>query len=60
MSKEKDAILYYRGRILPNQDASVVARMTNVIKDLQQTSFCLPLVDKYSPMAYSIVNEVHR
>ena len=33
--------------------------MTNVMKDLQQTSFCVPLADRYSRMAYSIVNEVH-
>ena len=33
--------------------------MTNVMKDLQQTSFCAPIIDKHSPLAYSIVNEIH-
>ena len=33
--------------------------MTNVMKDLQQISFCVPIIDKHSPLAYSIVNEIH-
>ena len=59
ISKEKEGILYYTGRILPNQNVTVVGRMTNVMKDLQQTSFCVPIIDKHSPLAYSIVNEIH-
>ena len=59
ISKEKEGILYYTKRILPNQNVTVVGRMTNVMKDLQQTSFCVPIIDKHSPLAYSIVNEIH-
>ena len=33
--------------------------MTNVMKDLQQTSFCVAIINKRSPLAYSIVNEIH-
>ena len=33
--------------------------MTNVMKDLQQTSFCVPIIDKHSPLASSIVTEIH-
>ena len=33
--------------------------MPDVMTDLCETSFCVPLVDKYSPIAASIVNENH-
>ena len=59
ISKEKEGILYYTGRILPNQNVTVVGRMTIVMKDSQQTSFCVLIIDKYSPLAYIIVNEIH-
>ena len=52
-------MLYYTGRILPNQNVTVDGRMTNVMKDLQQTSFCVAIINKRSPLAYSIVNEIH-
>ena len=59
ISKEKEGMLYYTGRILPNQNVTVDGRMTNVMKDLQQTSFCVAIINKRSPLAYSIVNEIH-
>ena len=60
ISKERKGILYYyTGRILPNQNVTVFGRITNVMKYLQQTSFCVPTIDKHSPLAYSIVNEIH-
>ena len=59
ISKEKEGILYYTGRILPNQNVTVVGRITNLMKDLQQRSFCVPIIYKHSPLAYSIVNEIH-
>lgn len=37
----------------------VVGNMTDVIKDLSTATFCVPLVEKHSPIAYSIINEVH-
>ena len=33
--------------------------MTNVMKDLINISFFVPLVEKQSLIAYSIINEVH-
>jgi len=33
--------------------------MTSVMKDLCSTSFCVPIIDKHSPIAYSIINEIH-
>ena len=29
------------------------------MKDLSMSTFCIPIIDKHSPLAYSIVNEVH-
>ena len=29
------------------------------MQDLASTSFCVPVTDKHSPLAYSIINEVH-
>ena len=29
------------------------------MQDLASTSFCVPVIDKYSPLAYSIINEIH-
>ena len=33
--------------------------MTDIMQDLSSTTFCVPLIEKYSPLAYSIRNEVH-
>ena len=59
ISMEKDGILYHIGRILPTDSISVAGRMTSTMKDLTSTTFCVPVVDKYSPLAISIVNEIH-
>ena len=34
-------------------------QMSDVMFDLSKTTFCVPITDKHSPIAYSIVNEVH-
>ncbi|XP_066922618.1 uncharacterized protein [Clytia hemisphaerica] len=59
ISIEKDDILYHIGRILPTDSITVVGKMTSTMKDLQATSFFVPIVEKYSPLAISIINEVH-
>ena len=59
ISFEKDGILYYNGRILPNQLVNSVTSMSDAMRDLSSTTFCVPLVDKHSPLAYSIINEIH-
>ena len=33
--------------------------MTEVMVDLSNSSFSVPLIEKNSPLAYSIINEVH-
>ena len=34
-------------------------KLTDVMTDLSTTTFFVPLVDRCSPLAYSIVNEIH-
>ena len=34
-------------------------QLCDVMFDLSKTTFCVPITDKHSPIAYSIVNEVH-
>ena len=59
ISTEIDGILRFSGRILPTDDISIVGRATQVMKDLSATTFAVPLIDKHSPIAYSIVNDTH-
>ena len=58
-SFEKDGILHYSGRILPKDQVTIVGQFTENMKDLCQLTFCVPVIDKFSPLAFSIVNEVH-
>ena len=59
ISEEINGILYYSGRILQDKKINIITPMSAVMHDLHSTSFCVPLVDKHSPLAYSIINEVH-
>ena len=33
--------------------------MTDIMKDLSNTSFFVPIIDAQSPIAYSVINEIH-
>ena len=59
ISVETDGVLRFSGRILPTDDISIVGKATQVMKDLSSTTFAVPLVDKHSPIAYSMVNDIH-
>ena len=59
ISKEVDGVLRYSGRILPSNEIVFIGNMTDAMKDLSSTSFCVPLVEKNSPIAYSIIIHVH-
>ena len=59
ISTQKDKILYYTGRILPTDNATSSGKLTNAMLDLTASSFFVPLVDRYSPIAFSIVNFIH-
>lgn len=55
-SREQDGVLYYSGRLL---DTGGVRALESVMFDLNPVTFCRPLVDRNSPIAYSIMLEVH-
>ena len=59
ISNEVDGVLTYTGRILPTDQVTIVGRATQVMKDLTSASFCVPLVEKNSPLAFSIASDVH-
>ena len=46
------------GRILPTNSTSITGSMTNAMQDLSAATFCVPIVDKHSPLAYAIINDV--
>ena len=63
ISQDVDGILYYTGRILPTQsilsERNTMSRLCDTSFDLVKSSFCVPIVDSFSPLAYAIVNEIH-
>ena len=59
ISVERGGILFYKGRILPNQEFGGRKQLSDVMIVLTSNSFCVPLVDDRSPFAYSVINEVH-
>ena len=59
ISKEINGVLYFTGRILPDDNVTIVGQATEVMQDLSSSTFCVPLTDKHSPIAYSVINDVH-
>ena len=59
ISKDRLGIMYYTGRILPSQQFNAKIQLSDVCLDLCRSSFCVPLIDRHSPLAYAFVNEVH-
>ena len=59
ISTETNGILYYTGRILSTQKVTFVESFSDTMRDLSSTSFHVPIIDRHSPLAYSIVNEIH-
>ena len=59
ISTDIGGVLYYTGRILPTDEVSIVGQATEVMRDLSSSTFCVPLTDKYSPIGYSVINDVH-
>ena len=56
---EKDEILIHKGRIISQQNVTALLQLTKVMRNLSSSSFAVPLIEKSSPLAYSIINEVH-
>lgn len=60
ISEEKSGILFYTGRILPTQGISCKQQtLCDVCLDLMKDTFCVPIIDALSPIAYSIADEIH-
>ena len=57
ISQEKDGILYYTGRILDIQEVNSVGE---VMADLNPVSFVKPILDRYSPLSYSLMTFCHQ
>src|SRR5450830_694747 len=55
-SIEKKGILYFNGRLLGTEE---VLSLEKTMYDLNPTSFCKPIVEKNSPIAFSILIETH-
>ena len=58
-SQDINGILMYNGRLLPTDEIQIITPLTSVMKDLQSTTFCVPVLDKHSPISYAIINDVH-
>ena len=59
ISIERDRILYYSRRIPPTDNIKITGEMSTVMKGLAADTFCVPVIYKHSPLAYSLINEVH-
>ena len=59
ISQKKNHILYYTGRILPEDSVTIVGKATKAMLDLTSTTFAVPLLHNNSPITFSIINEVH-
>ena len=55
---EQFSILYYNGRVDLGK-LSFSVPITEAMLDLSSGSFVVPIVEKYSPVAFSIINEIH-
>ena len=33
--------------------------MTTAMKDLVETTYCVPIIEKHSPITYSFISEIH-
>ena len=58
-TKKVNGIRLWTGRVLPCQEFTVGIQLSEAMLDLSPTVFCVPVVDEYSPLAWSIVMEVH-
>ena len=59
ISEEVNDILYFTGRILPTQKVTGAESLCDTSFDLAARSFCVPMVERLSPVAYAVANDVH-
>ena len=53
----KEGIVHFSGRIL---DGQLISDVENIMSDLTPLSFCKPMLDRYSPISYSIMIHSHQ
>ena len=51
-------VLIYTGRILPEDGIQFVTPMTDAMLDLSMTTFFVPVINKHSPIAFSIASDI--
>ena len=59
ITKDVDSILYYSGRILPDYTFDGYPELCEAAIDLCRTTFCVPVMDQYSPVAISVAMDIH-
>ena len=59
ISEEKNGVLFYVGRILPTQEIGGKLSLCDTSFDLSNSTFCVPIIDSRSPIAYAIADETH-
>ena len=59
ITKEIDEVLYYSGRLLNEVSFEGYPELCREAIDLCPTSFCVPVMDRYSPVAIAIALEIH-
>ena len=55
----REGVLYHTGRILATQEVDGTFALSDACLDLSASSFCVPMTDALSPVAYAIVSETH-
>ena len=56
VTTEKDGVLYYNARIL---EGTEVTDMANIMTDIEPLQFCVPVLDRFSPLSYSVMMHSH-
>ena len=59
LAVEIDGVLYFSGRILPDQQFGGYPHLCDAALDLCRSSFCVPLMDQFSPVAVAIALDIH-
>ena len=59
ITKEIDTVLYYSGRIPSDYSFGGYPELCEAAIDICDTTFCVPVMDQYSPVAISIAMEIH-
>ena len=59
ISTDVNGVLTYTGRILSTDKIDIATPMTKIMKDLHETTFCVPVISKDSPLTYAIMTETH-